>query len=80
MTEYTELGTGEPIDPHWVCHSCADEDHMTGVWAEERYSFGIYAGKYCDTCWAQSGYRDATDPTATFDPADAGEALEPEDY
>ena len=50
----------------------------------EQYSFGIYAGRYCDSeddhCWRNSGYRDATDPNARFDPMDAGEVLEPEDY
>jgi len=45
----------------------------------ERYSFGCYAGRYCDACWRTSGYRDADDPEAEFDPQDAGESLEPED-
>lgn len=47
--------------------------------ATERYSFGIYAGRYCDACWLESGYRDATDDEAVFDEADAGERME-DDY
>ncbi len=46
--------------------------------AEERYSLGIYAGRYCDKCWKESGYRD--EPASAFDPMDAGENYEPEDY
>lgn len=42
--------------------------------AEERYSLGIYAGRYCDQCWKESGYRD--EPASGFDPMDAGEAYE----
>lgn len=39
---------------------------------EERYSLGIYAGRYCsDKCWRDSGYRD--EPASAFDPSDAGE-------
>jgi hypothetical protein len=43
-----------------------------------RYSFGVYAGRYCDKHWQESGYRDVDDPDAVFDPADAGERLEPD--
>lgn len=63
-----------------VCHYCLEAQEEEPRLAEDRYSFGIYAGKYCDICWPKSGYRDATDPEAKFDPADAGEVLEPEDY
>ena len=62
------------------CHHCEDERRAQGQpfrWADPRTSFGAYAGRYCDTCWPQSGFRDAVDPTARFDPADAGESLEP---
>lgn len=55
------------------CSTCGtpDDDYM-----EERYSFGIYAGRYCsDECWKNSGYRDATD---IFSELDAGERLEPD--
>lgn len=48
---------------------CANE-------AEPRYDrYGIYAGQQCDRHWEQSGIANWT-----FDPADAGECLEPEDY
>ena len=63
------------IHERWVCRQCLEDGKV--VEAEERYSFGIYAGKYCDKHWRTSGYRDATDPYATFDEADAGERMEP---
>ncbi len=50
------------------CGRCGKEN------AEVRYSLGIYAGKYCDECWKDSGYRD--EPASAFDPLDAGESLE----
>lgn len=57
------------------CRRCGKPD------APEQYSFGVYAGCWCDgACWKSSGYRDAVDENETFDPMDAGEALEPEDY
>ena len=62
-----------------VCRHCLDEREATGkpfAWADEQYSFGCYAGRYCPACWSQSGFRDATDPTARFDPMDAGESME----
>ena len=45
--------------------------------AEERYSLGIYAGRYCDSCWRESGYRD--EPMSAFRVDDAGESYEAED-
>lgn len=55
----------------WQCHHC-----KSGREAQERSSFGAYAGKYCDACWANSGFRDARDPSAKFDRDDAGETIE----
>ena len=52
------------------CSRCGKKD------AEERYSLGIYAGRYCLKCWRESGYRD--EPASAFDPADAGETYEAE--
>jgi ribosomal protein L37AE/L43A len=61
----------------YCCSTCGRE---TTEYLEEYYSFGIYAGRYCnDKCWAGSGYRDAVDLDAEFDPAFAGERLEPLD-
>lgn len=62
-----------------VCRHCFDERQAKGLpfrFADEQYSFGCYAGRYCDECWLQSGYRDATDPDAEFSEADAGERIE----
>lgn len=75
------------IDGYWchkrnVCQYCFEQrkaENKEPKWANQQYSFGIYAGRYCDECWLKSGYRDATDPNAKFDPADAGERLEPEE-
>lgn len=44
----------------------------------ERYSLGIYAGRMCDECWDKSGYR--KEGREGFNPLDAGEAYEAEDY
>lgn len=54
-----------------VC-ACGSHD------ASERTSLGIYAGVYCDPCWKNSGYR--PEGREGFDPLDAGEAYEPDDY
>lgn len=58
----------------WRCaeYECESDDVI------ERYSLGIYAGKWCDKHWAESGYR--KEGRGGFDPADAGEHYEPEDY
>lgn len=66
-----------------VCHHCIDDRTANGQFyreSEVRTSFGYYAGRYCDECWANSGYRDATDPNAEFDESYAGESLHGEDY
>ena len=65
------------------CQHCREACERKGApyeYADERYSFGAYAGRYCDSCWLNSGFRDATDPDAHFDPMDAGEVLDAEDY
>jgi hypothetical protein len=72
------------IDECDVCQHCLEEVTTLGKpyrMAERRNSFGYYAGRYCDSCWASSGYRDATDPDAEFDETYAGESLhgEPDD-
>ena len=41
---------------------------------EERTSMGVYAGKYHDSCWKKSGYRDV--PESAFDPGYAGERMD----
>lgn len=67
------------MDARDVCRHCENEDTGHYCFAEERHSFGCYAGKYCDACWKHSGYRDADDPHAKFDPMYAGERLYAED-
>jgi len=59
----------EPFRRAYCCATCG----VVAECMEERYSLGIYAGRYCsDACWARSGYRD--EPASAFDPADAGES------
>lgn len=44
------------------CQHCLEDREAAGKpfkWAEEQYSFGIYAGRYCNDCWRLSGFRDA---------------------
>jgi len=52
-------------------HECTSDE------VYERYSLGIYAGKWCEPHWDTSGYR--KEGREGFDPADAGESYE-EDY
>ena len=69
---------------HWmmereVCKHCIDERDVANRpyrYGQERISFGVYAGRYCDQCWPDSGYRDATDCTAEFSEMDSGESME----
>ncbi len=66
-----------------VCHHCLDERTAKGEFYREneiRQSFGVYAGRYCDECWYNSGYRDARDDNAVFDPMDAGEVMWEDEY
>jgi len=59
---------------YYRCSKCGKED----TYMEERYSMGIYAGRYCsEKCWKKSGYRDVG--PEEFDPDYAGERLD-DDY
>jgi len=65
----------------YVCQHCAEDREAAGLpyrFADDQYSFGCYAGRYCEECWPRSGYRDAPDPEAEFDPSEAGERIEEE--
>ncbi len=65
----------------YTCSGCGlghDKPTPAAGLVEERYSLGIYAGRYHDNCWSKSGYR--KEGREGFDPADAGEAYEAEDY
>lgn len=53
----------------YFCRRCADNGIVSA--ADERFSMGVYAGMYCDACWARAGYVDTP-----FDPYAAGESLE----
>lgn len=61
------------------CRESCERAQRAYEYADARYSFGAYAGRYCDSCWLNSGFRDATDPDARFDELDAGERLD-DDY
>jgi len=60
----------------YFCRCCASKGLGENVPAEERYSMQVYAGMYCDPCWAVDG-RNHDRP---FDPMDAGEAYSEDDY
>lgn len=67
------------IEERHVCHHCQEQREAEDKpyrWGEMRYSFGCYAGRYCDECWPKSGFRDATDPDAQFSELDAGERMD----
>ena len=60
-TEYHEAPDGDPT--HFECPICKEQGlsacgkcHKLSSEIEERYSFGIYAGKLCDECC--SGFQD----------------------
>lgn len=60
-------------------HKCAARDtECKSDEVYERYSLGIYAGRWCDKHWATSGYR--KEGASGFDPADCGEAYDEEYY
>lgn len=58
----------------YFCRRCADKS--MGVFGTPCYSMGVYAGTYCDGCWAEDG-RNHDRP---FDPMDAGEHYSEDDY
>lgn len=86
-----ELCNGAGEREGCTCEACWGHGSRAATWyelgcpcgdcgsqgAEERYSLGIYAGRYCPKCWCESGYRD--EPASAFDPAYAGETYEEEE-
>lgn len=48
---------------------------------QDRYSFGVFAGYFCDDHWRKSGYKGSTPETEDeeFDPDYAGERMEPDE-
>lgn len=70
-----KLRDGTTCDERYACRCRVCESHPRGpAWADERYSMGIYAGRYCEEGWKQSGYRDVD--ASEFDPAYAGESYD----
>jgi len=60
-----------------ICPRCHDNVPEGTVY--ERYSFSVYAGKFCDGCC--SGYRDNCGlDQPQGDQKDLDEVVEPEDY
>ena len=59
----------------YFCRRCCAAGKGETVPADERFSFGIYAGMLCDACWDVDGKNHDTDGV-TFDPDVAGESLE----
>ena len=73
--DFNALPSQSMHTPTARCGACGKEKPRYDL--EERYSFGVYAGRYCIVCRFLK-HRDATDPDARFDAADAGEAMEGE--
>jgi hypothetical protein len=55
---------------------CAHFDECGEAEAPQRFSLGLYAGKWCDDHWVTSGYR--KEGPEGFDPLDAGESYDEE--
>ena len=88
-TRKTAQGDTEYFDgTYWMadrdtCHHCEEEceaNNKPYAWADQQFSFGVYAGIYCEACWKKSGYRDATDPEAEWSPEDCGEVMYEDQY
>ena len=60
---------------HWTCNGCG-QTNADGADVDEQHSLGIYAGRWCEPCWANSGYR--KDGPEGFSPDDAGERYDEE--
>lgn len=58
----------------WICGYCGEGHGLVLGDIEERYSLGIYAGRYHTQCWDRSGYR--KEGAGGFHPDDAGESYE----
>jgi hypothetical protein len=76
--DWVELRDGTRCMERYVCHCSVCESHPKGPqFADERYSLGIYAGRYCDEGWKLAGYRD--EGPEGFDAGYAGERYD-DDY
>lgn len=77
LPDYERLSEGDDYcESKPICNK-QDEGPCKGD-VDTRYSLGIYAGKYCDGHWETSGYR--KEGREGFDPMDAGECYEEDDY
>jgi len=76
--DWVNLRDGTRCMERYVCHCEVCESHPDGpLFADDRYSLGIYAGRMCDEAWANSGYR--KEGPEGFDEMDAGELYD-DDY
>jgi hypothetical protein len=79
MPEMVQLRDGFQCDERYACHCEECSNHPRGpLFAEDRYSLGIYAGRMCDAAWEQSGYR--KEGAEGYDYLDAGEYYGENDY
>jgi hypothetical protein len=67
------LRDGTKCDERYACR-CAHCEVHGPEFADERYSMGVYAGRYCDIGWKNSGYRDVG--PEEFDADYAGEWMD----
>ena len=75
MKSQSNSSSGHRDLGRYFCRRCCDAGKGETVLADERFSFGIYAGMLCDACWAVDGRNHDTDGVV-FDPDDAGERLD----
>jgi hypothetical protein len=79
-TQRWKTSEGYWISDRDVCHHCLEQceaENKPARESETRLSLGIYAGRYCDECWAASGYR--KEGAEGYDYLDAGEYYD-DDY
>lgn len=67
-------GRGQEEHGRYYCRRCADQGVVRI--ADERYSMGVYAGMLCNPHWSEDG----RNHDRQFDPMDAGEVMDADEY
>lgn len=73
------LRDGTHCEERYACRCEECSKHPDGpLFAEDRYSLGIYAGRMCDRAWDKSGYKKGG--YEEFNPSYAGETYWEDGY